>query len=583
MLYLAEVQKKTGLMGGKSELKLLACQRTEQIWNAVPGEEIIPMPPDQAGNYNAGALVLVDLNASKQVQRLLEAGRQLVSILQNFSRLQEKFKTQEEEIEQWKASLTYQSQELQRRELEMESRQEELQNLEDDCARMEAQRQDFENTRQQIQEMQAELECRHQELEGAWQQLRGEQQRLEKQQSEFHPQVVLEPDQARQLHELLDQLAASLTQTDGMGEQLHHVRTVVSQQQSWLEQSWQRWEQERIAAEQLQTKLEQESQTLTDRHAACQEAQLSLEAVRSQAQVQQATLQLQQAHQAVLATDLQALGETIQQIYQMTGRADQVSLSGKVDIPALENMALEDLDKLVQDLRRDLEKVSRFVNDQEEELTVQRQAIEAIQVKIQQASEYDRLRLETELTEEQDCYQMLNETLVGQRRNLREREEILNCHAEVLLRRRGKGESDGSEGQLGIGPILQQLEQQRRQQLEGLQRLEAEIQQLQAAVEQNQELLQQRCQEYESLRQEVQQLEQIVQSRHREAGESWGRLQASQEALQGLQGSLTQLHQDLDTTTQVLTQGTGANQQVAVAQLRQILQQLTGQPELVTS
>jgi len=31
------------------------------------------------------------------------------------------------------------------------------------------------------------------------------------------------------------------------------------------------------------------------------------------------------------------------------------------------------------------------------------------------------MNLERELAEEQDCYQMLNQTLVGQRQNLRER------------------------------------------------------------------------------------------------------------------------------------------------------------------
>ncbi|MBD0385900.1 MAG: hypothetical protein ICV54_05030, partial [Nostoc sp. C3-bin3] len=105
MLYLAEVQKQKGglLSGGaKTELKLLACQRTDQNWNTV-SEEVIAA--EDASKLNDGALVLVELNPNRQVQRIQEAGRPLVNILQNFSRQLEKFKLKEDEIDQWKQSL----------------------------------------------------------------------------------------------------------------------------------------------------------------------------------------------------------------------------------------------------------------------------------------------------------------------------------------------------------------------------------------------------------------------------------------------------------------------------------------------
>ncbi|KHG41791.1 hypothetical protein OA07_09200 [Aphanizomenon flos-aquae 2012/KM1/D3] len=74
MLYLAEVQKqKGGLLsgGGKSELKLIACQRADQNWSPVPDEMIVT---DEASKLNDGALVLVDLSPNRQVQRIQDAG-----------------------------------------------------------------------------------------------------------------------------------------------------------------------------------------------------------------------------------------------------------------------------------------------------------------------------------------------------------------------------------------------------------------------------------------------------------------------------------------------------------------------------
>ncbi|NJL79522.1 MAG: hypothetical protein HC917_12955, partial [Richelia sp. SM2_1_7] len=179
MLYLAEVQKqKGGLLGGgaKTELKLLACQRKDQNWSTV-NEEVIAA--EEASKLNDGALVLAELNATRQVQRLQEAGRPLVTILQNFSRQLEKFKVKEEEIDQWKESLTFQGQELSRREMDLEAREEQVQQIEQEAQQVDAKLQEVETSRQEIQRLQEEIERNRQELAGAWEHLRGEQRRLE--------------------------------------------------------------------------------------------------------------------------------------------------------------------------------------------------------------------------------------------------------------------------------------------------------------------------------------------------------------------------------------------------------------------
>jgi hypothetical protein len=141
-------------------------------------------------------------------------------------------------------------------------------------------------------------------------------------------------------------------------------------------------------------------------------------------------------------------------------------------------MPIDELQGLVQHLQQDLEKVFRFVNDQEEELTLQRETIEELQGKIQAASEYDRMALENEMADERESYQMLNETLVGQRLRLQEREDVLKQHQAVLWRRLGTANAPKQGGDMELGPIVAQLNTQRQQQSQELQRLENEIQQV---------------------------------------------------------------------------------------------------------
>ena len=71
-----------------------------------------------------------------------------------------------------------------------------------------------------------------------------------------------------------------------------------------------------------------------------------------------------------------------------------------------------------------MEKVARFVNDQEEELGWQCKAVEELEVKMAQASDFDRLTLEQELADEKEAKKMLDQTLVGQRRSLKERHQV---------------------------------------------------------------------------------------------------------------------------------------------------------------
>ncbi|MEG3925813.1 MULTISPECIES: pilus motility taxis protein HmpF [unclassified Microcoleus] len=575
MLYLAEVQKQKsgfGLGGGKAELKLLACQRGEHNWSAVPGDDGIPV--EEANKFNDGTLVLVELSASKQVQRIQEAARQLVSILQNFSRLQDKFKDKEEEIEQWKASLTFSSQELNRREMEMQAREEQLAQMEEELERLEAQRSEIENTRDEANRLREEVDRSRVEIETAWEQLRGEQQRVAQQQSEVPQGAVIDEQQTQRIQELMQKLGGAIASAQGVREQLNQSFGAVGAQQAILDQHWQQLEQKQSIAQQQQEEVDRQNQSLQNRWQEWYQSQDALAGARAELKGQQSTLSAKQDQAQSVSLQVRAVEDLYQQVSRLASASGTAGTEQKVDVSALEKMPVDELQGLVQHLQQDLEKVFRFVNDQEEELTLQRETIEELQGKIQAASEYDRMALENEMADELESYQMLNETLVGQRLRLQEREDILKQHQAVLWRRLGTANAPKQErGNIDLGPIVAQLNTQRQQQSQELQRLENEIQQVREAVSQIEANVNRQNGESEAKRYELKQLEQNLFNQKGAVAQLWGRVNVYQEMLQPVQDNLTALRQKLEAVAGELdrVQETGDEQNRVVSELRQVL------------
>ncbi|MEG4202390.1 pilus motility taxis protein HmpF [Microcoleus sp. Pol7_A1] len=575
MLYLAEVQKQRsgfGLGGGKAELKLLACQRGEHNWSAVPGDDAIPV--EEANKFNDGTLVLVELSASKQVQRIQEAARQLVSILQNFSRLQDKFKDKEEEIEQWKASLTFSSQELNRREMEMQAREEQLAQMEDELERLEAQRSEIENTRDEANRLREEVDRSRVEIETAWEQLRGEQQRVAQQQSQVPQGAVVDEQQTQRIQELMKKLGGAIASAQGVREQLNQSFGAVGAQQAILDQHWQQLEQKRANAQQQQEEVDRQNQSLQSRWQEWYQSQDALAQARADLKGQQSTLSAKQEQAQSVSLQVRAVEDLYQQLSRLASASGGAGTEQRVDVSALEKMPVEELQGLVQHLQQDLEKVFRFVNDQEEELTLQRETIEELQGKIQAASEYDRMALENEMADELESYQMLNETLVGQRLRLQEREDVLKQHQAVLWRRLGTANAPKQErGDIDLGPVVAQLNTQRQQQSQELQRLENEIQQVREAISQIEANVNRQNGESEAKRYELKQLEQNLFNQKGAVAELWGRVNVYQEMLQPVQDNLKGLRQKLEAVGGELdrVQQTGEEQDRVVSDLRQVL------------
>jgi len=570
VLYLAEVQKKTGFIGsGKPEFKLLACQRNECSWSAVTGEETLAAPDD--ASYNAGALVMVEVSGSRQIQRHYEAGRTLTNILQTFSNLSKKSKTQEEEIEQWKQSLTFQSQELNRREMEIEARQEQLEQAEADLEKLEAQRQELETLRQTLAQQKEKVERQSRDLEGAWAHLNGEMRQFEGKKSEASSAAGLDQAQVDQIQAVLNRFTEAVMPMEELRDPLVNATNGLNYHQSLLSDYRQALENQRQSLDRQQQDIDQQRIELAQRWADWRQAEAALNSQREDLKLRQQTLKHKQDQVQQLSQTLQRQGNLHQQLYDLLNTSDKVRLSKKVDVSALEAMPLEDLATLVSDLEKDMEKVSRFVSDQEEELTLERQSIEEIKAKMGQANEFDRLQIETELEEEEDRYRMLNETLVGQRRNLLEREEVLSQHRAVLRRRQGLAVEEAPVNAVNLEPLLNAVDDQRQQTTEAIQALEAEVKQAQEGIGQVKDALAAQEQDLAQRRADLETFEAELHQRQHDLAALTGKLVVSEELLTPAQDSSNGLRQSLDTLSGGVTKIQEFNdyQLQAIAELRQ--------------
>jgi chromosome segregation ATPase len=164
-------------------------------------------------------------------------------------------------------------------------------------------------------------------------------------------------------------------------------------------------------------------------------------------------------------------------------QGEDLDFDGKIDLEALEKMPLDELEILVNNLQTDLDRLEIFVNDQEEELILQSQTVQELEAKIATVDECERANLEVELAEEQERKGMLTETLVGQRRNLRERQAIRSQHLKILQRRQGILSPEDAQ-KCTFEPVLILLGDNYQNILEESQRLAAEIKRIEDNLQQ---------------------------------------------------------------------------------------------------
>ncbi|MGL5871933.1 MAG: pilus motility taxis protein HmpF [Xenococcaceae cyanobacterium] len=573
MLYLAEVQKQSkGFIGGfETKLKLIACQRNDRSWSPLPNNETIG--GEDVSNFGEGALIIINLGNNRQIQGQPEAAAsQVLSILQSFSRLMDKSKQQEEEIEQWKESLTIQGEEFSRREEEMEARLEQIEQMEKELERLEQERQELEKSKEETTIVREEFERKTKELEGAWQHLQGEQQILEQLKGEVH----LNEEQTNKIQASLESLSTSIISADPFNEKFNFVWEAVKNQQVNLDSYWQKLEQNKSQLQQKQAEVNRQEEELKQKQQGLRSSIASLEEKKIQLHVQQNIFNNKQDLIGVFTSFKNTKEELCDRLSRLGISSGNINIESKVNIEALEKMPLGDLQKVVEDLQKDLEKIVRFVNEQEEELTLQCRTVEEIQEKLDRASEYDRIAIEQELSEEKEATNMLDETLVGQRRQLRERQEYFLQHLRIFRRRQGVIDFDNSAPKINLDPILFQLQEQKKNAIQQQQHLEVEIGQIKQSIEQLQQQIQEQEQQQESSKHSLQQMESNWQQEHSSFIRLQAEMQLYETALQPLQDTLGQIRQNLQEFEAAIAQITekGTTQQQALDDLKQLCSSL---------
>ncbi len=168
MLYLAKVKKRE--FAGKAMLQLLAQQHSDHYWSLFSDEDSVLSADIE--DYGEGTLVVVDLSASREVQDIHDATGWVLELVENYLAngiTPGLLQNEAERVEQWRQSLTLQSQEVARRALEIEARRDQIQDLENN----------LKQEQKQLEVTATELEARHKSLQELEHTLQHERQQLE--------------------------------------------------------------------------------------------------------------------------------------------------------------------------------------------------------------------------------------------------------------------------------------------------------------------------------------------------------------------------------------------------------------------
>lgn len=559
MQYLAELQisKAAFGLGGNSSVRLLARNTGENVWQPITNEQVLPIQDSsQARDFKDGQMVIAEITGSNQVQSVQDASKKIVNILQAFSRSQEKNKSAEEEVEQWKQSLNFQSQELHRREQELEQKEHELDHLND--------------RKQEIEELESKFGKERSEID----QLR---KNIESERGQFEAKAAaLTVDQAEHIKTLISQLSTSFTNPDSLRDRIHSAIDLINQRQEILTGFWQSLDRLKNEAERQKGSLSKSAEDLNTRKTQWQQTQIALADAQAELKAQRGILKLQENNMAMSRVQLDAQIDLYQQTFNAIeefGGPGSMDVLSSEEESRLQSMSIEELEATIKALQADFDRLANYVSAQEDELAGLEGEIADLQSQVETADQFDRIELESNKDFAEEQYKVLEDSVMGSRGGMQQRLSVLNKQKAVLDRR--KGIAVDSNPVQSLLPLLSQIESQKNRQEQELHKMESQIDAVRNYTQQQQDVLAKQTHEHQQQEQSIRAAEAQQQDQIRVVAELLGQISAQDQLLRPVQDIVDTLRPQLEAAVKDLgAMSNGNSSSQILTDLQSVIQSL---------
>ena len=559
MQYLAELQKSQAAfgLGGNSSIRLLARNTGENVWQPIANEQVLPVQDSsQAKDLKDGQMVVAEIIGNNQVQGIQDASKRIVNILQAFSRSQDKYKSAEEEVEQWKQSLNFQSQELYRREQELEQKEIEIEQLDARRQETEELEEKFAKERNEIEQLRKHIEAERGQIEAK--------------------AAGLSVEQAEQLKALVGQLSASFNNPDALRNRIYSALDLINKRQEVLTKFWQNLDALKNESEKQKGILNKSTEELSARKNQWQQTQVALADAQAELKAQRGILKLQENNMAMSRLQLDAqidLYEQTSNAIESFGGPGSMELLSPEEENRLQSMPIEELESTIKVLQSDFDKLANYVSAQEDELAGLEGEIADFQSQVETSDQFARIELESNKEFAEEQYKLLEESVSGMRRSMQERLSVLNQQRAVLDRRQGLT-VEVSPVQ-SLLPLLSQIESQKNRQEQELRKMESQIEAVRNYTQQQQEMLSKQTQEHLQQEQTIRTGETQLQERIRIVAELLGQISAQEQLLRPVQDIVDTLRPQLEAAVKDLgSMSSDGNSSQALADLQSVIQNL---------
>ena len=547
MLYLAAIDKGSFR---KPYIQLLAKQVSDRSWVAV-SEETIPI--EDSSKYSSGMLVLAEVNSNRQVQKLREAKREIVGTLQAFSRILEKNQGQEEEIEQWKQSLTFQSQELNRREVELETREDELQQIEEQYKQYETDLENLKSQRTEIETLENNLSEQQKAIGEQRRQLNEQQQQLdarleELKQSQQATSPGLDATEVEKLLGLSQALTHALQIDDAsLNQALQELKQKFGEQIQALETTAENLKPQQQQLESEKQQLEANLVNWLEQHQEWTNLQQSILEAQAEISSLNCAIALGEERLSKLSQHLQRQDGVLQSSNQLLAtRSDVIVAEGHGELASVAQLNPEELEAKVAKLKRDYEQHAKLVEQQVSELGQNHQKLEELQKKLESADAGDRFDIEMDIDYAKSACSTLEDSLAPQQRTLEKMQTQLTEQEGLLKRLRGEEEDTPAVPKVDIGPLLDQLESHRQWIEAEQQALEGDLENKRAALQQQQTKVEDNIQLSETLKQQLESDRKNLWQQCQDIASNLGKNSSQQEQFHEVKGELANLQSLLE-------------------------------------